>query len=245
MIAPLRVFIGFDPREAVAFHVLAHSILTRASSPVAIIPLVQSQLRSAGVYTRERGPTESTEFSLTRFLVPYLAGYQGLAVFLDCDILCRCDLPAEVCTAVVQGRARAQWDGREAPALWCVQHDYTPTEGVKFLGNPQTVYPRKNWSSVMVFDADRCRALTPEYVNAASGLQLHRFQWCPDERIATLPVDLNWLVGEYEPNPTARMLHYTLGGPYFAETRDCDHADLWRLEQGAMMSAAVRESVAA
>lgn len=214
----LNVFIGFDPKETVAYHVLAHSILRRASIPVSIAPLMQSQL--GGIYTRERGPTESTQFSLTRFLVPALSAYRGWSLFMDCDMLCLADI-AEL----------AGWIER-APdkALLVCQHDYTPKTERKFLDQVQTKYPRKNWSSLMLFNNARCAALTPAYVNSASGLDLHRFRWLEDAAIGSLPLEWNWLVGEYPPTPAAKIVHYTLGGPYFDDYRDCDYADEWREE---------------
>lgn len=214
----LNVFIGYDPNETVAYHVLSHSILRRASIPVSIAPLARSQLR--GLYTRERGPTESTEFSLTRFLVPYLSGYRGWSLFMDCDMLCRADL-AELA---------AMADDASERGVFVCQHDYVPATERKFLGQVQTRYPRKNWSSLMLFNNAACRALTPEYVNAAPGLELHRFAWLEDARIGALGLEWNWLVGEYEYQADAKMVHFTLGGPYFDEFRDCDYADEWRAE---------------
>lgn len=220
---PLRIFIGYDQREAIAYHVLSHSILTRSSVPVMIAPLVQSALREQGIYNRERTPLESTEFSMTRFLVPYLCGYRGNAVFMDCDMLCRVDI-AELWDEILESEE----------AVLCCQHSYTPSANTKFLGNPQTAYPRKNWSSFMVFDCTRCRALTPDYVNTATGLELHRMLWMDNKPIGALPLEWNWLVGEYEKNYNANILHYTLGGPWFAETAHCDHADEWRQEASAL-----------
>jgi lipopolysaccharide biosynthesis glycosyltransferase len=216
----IRVFIGYDSREPVAYHVAAHSILRRASAPVSITPLVQDTLRSHGLYWRERAATESTEFSLTRFLVPYLADYTGRVVFMDSDVLCLGDI-VELVNA----------SGDDAPVS-VVQHDYTPKSATKMDGQTQTTYPRKNWSSLMVFNADRCRTLTPLYVNDTPGLVLHRLVWAP--RVARLSPQWNWLVGEYPPNPFAKILHYTLGGPWFAETRDTDHAKEWLAEFEAM-----------
>jgi hypothetical protein len=211
----LQVYIGYDPREAVAYHTLAHSILRRSSIPVTIAPVMQSQLK--GVYTRPRGATESTEFSLTRFLVPALSQYRGWSLFMDCDMLCRADI-AEL-AAFAEGAA-------DKAVLVC-QHDYVPKTARKFLDQVQTKYPRKNWSSVMLFNNARCGALTPEYVNSASGLELHRFAWTQDAAIGALPLEWNWLVGEYAHNPAAKIVHYTLGGPYFSEYRGCDYAEEW------------------
>jgi hypothetical protein len=219
----LQVFIGYDPREAVAYHTLAHSILRRASLPVTIAPVMQSQLK--GLYTRGRGPTESTEFSLTRFLVPALSQYRGWSLFMDCDMLCRADI-AELASYAERAPDKA--------VLVC-KHDYTPGPKRKFLNQVQTVYPRKNWSSVMLFNNARCGALTPDYVNTATGLELQRFQWLPDEEIGELPLEWNWLVGEYKRNPDAKIVHFTIGGPYFDEYRGCDYAEEW-FEENRRMS---------
>ena len=215
----LDIHIGFDPREAVAFDTLAHSIQRRASIPVSIKPLVQKDLRDARLYTRERGPTESTEFSLTRFLVPALAGYRGWSLFMDCDMLCRADI-AELF-------AQRQAD----KAVLVVKHDYVPKTQRKFLDQVQTKYERKNWSSLMLFNNERCRALTPQYVSSASGLELHRFKWVDDELIGELPKEWNWLVTEYDYNPNAKIVHYTLGGPWFDAYRECEYAAEWFAER--------------
>lgn len=224
----LQVFIGYDPNETVAYHALAHSILRRSSVPVSVAPLMQSQLK--GVYTRSRGPTESTEFSLTRFLVPHLSGFQGWSVFMDCDMLCRADI------AELAGYAKGAAD----KAVLVCKHDYVPRTERKFLDQVQTKYPRKNWSSLMLFNNERCRALTPDYVNSASGLELHRFAWTEDARIGGIPLEWNWLVGEYDHNPAAKIVHYTLGGPYFDDYRDCDYAAEWFAERQAMLHASNR-----
>jgi hypothetical protein len=224
----LNVFIGYDPRESVAFYTLAHSILRRASIPVSIAPLMQSQLK--GLYTRSRGPTESTEFSLTRFLVPKLSDYRGWSVFMDCDMLCRADI-AELAGFIERSRDKA--------VLVC-KHDYVPKTERKFLDQVQTKYPRKNWSSLMILNNERCRSLTPEYVNSAPGLELHRFAWTQDAAIGELPLEWNWLVGEYDYNPGAKIVHFTLGGPYFDAYRDCDYAGEWFAEFESMRFTARR-----
>ena len=214
----LNVYVGYDPREAVAFHVLAHSILRHSTVPVCVAPVMQSQLK--GIYTRPRGPTESTEFSLTRFLVPSLSDFRGWSVYMDCDMLCRMDF-AHMAKEIARQADKA--------VLVC-KHDYTPGEERKFLNQVQTAYPRKNWSSVMAFNNERCRKLSPDYVNSATGLELHRFLWTEDRSIGELPIEWNWLVGEYSYNPAARIIHYTLGGPWFKEYEKCDYADDWRDE---------------
>jgi len=224
----IRVFIGYDPREAVAYSVLAHSIHVRASKPVSIAPLMLSQLR--GVFGRERHPLQSTDFAFTRFLVPHLSDFEGWSIFTDCDMLVLDDI-AEL------------WRLRdERYAVMVVKHDHQPRESVKFLGQPQTQYPKKNWSSVMLFNNARCTALTSEYVNRASGLELHQFKWLEgDTLIGELPRRWNHLVGYYKPSRDVSLVHYTLGGPYFEEYRDCEYADEWREEHQRMLACSQRE----
>ena len=210
----IRVFIGFDRRETVAFSVLSHSLHARASQPLSVAPLMLSQLGES--YRRERHPLQSTDFSFSRFLTPYLCGYEGWAVFMDCDMLARDDI-AQV------------WAIRdERFAVQVVKHVHEPHETRKFLDQPQTRYEKKNWSSVVLFNNARCRALSLEYVNQASGLELHQFKWLGDDSlIGELPHRWNHLVGYDDYDPAAALVHYTLGGPYFHEYRDCDYADEW------------------
>jgi lipopolysaccharide biosynthesis glycosyltransferase len=159
----INIYIGYDPREAIAFHVLAHSIHTRASQPVRITPLMLSQLK--GIITRDRHPFQSTDFSFSRFITPYLSNYQGWSIFMDCDMLVLDDIVN-------------LWHLRDDRyAVMVVKHDYTPKESTKFLGQPQTKYVKKNWSSVMLFNNAKCQALSPDYVNTATGLELHQFKW--------------------------------------------------------------------
>lgn len=215
------IYIGFDPREAVAFYTLAHSILERSSIPVSIAPLMRSQLKK--LYWRERGPSESTEFSMTRFLVPALSEYRGWSLYMDCDMLCRADIAglANLCS-------------QDEKAVLVCKHDYVPKTERKFLGQVQTRYARKNWSSLMLFNNARCRALTPQYVSSASGLDLHRFAWIDEGVIGELPLEWNWLVGEYPYHAGAKIVHFTLGGPYFEAYRGCDYAEEWLAERRQM-----------
>ena len=158
----IRIFVGFDPRETVAYHVLVHSIQARASVPVAIAPLALAQLKH--LLTRERHPLQSTDFSFSRFLTPYLSGYEGWSLFMDCDMLMRGDV------------ARL-WHLRDARyAVQVVKHDHKPSESVKFLGAVQTAYAKKNWSSMMLFNNAKCRALTLSYLTTHGGLNWHQFR---------------------------------------------------------------------
>ena len=218
----IKVCIGYDPREAVAYHVLAHSILSRSSMPVAFVPIALSTLKDE--MWRERNPLQSTDFSFSRFLAPYLCGYEGWSIFMDSDVLCIDDI----------AKLWALRDDRYA--VMCVQHDHRPKEETKFLGAVQTQYEKKNWSSVMLFNNARCKALTLDYVNEASGLELHRFKWLSgDDEIGALPQGWNHLVGYSDTAfEDIHMLHYTEGGPYFKDFKDTDYADLWFKEREAM-----------
>lgn len=203
----LRVFIGWDRREVLPWHVLCHSIISRSSVPVSISAVKLSHLP----LTR---PAEgSTEFSISRFMVPWLCGYEGLALFLDCDMLVQCDIK-EVFDL---------YDGRSDVQV--VKHDYVPKDTVKFYGNKQVPYPRKNWSSVMLMNTAQCARLTPQYVNIASGSDLHRFAWT--DSVGDLPVGMNHLVGEYDHCDDAKIIHWTNGGPWLRKYTHSDYANEW------------------
>ncbi len=220
----ISICIGYDGRETVAFHVLAHSIGARASAPVTIAPLMLSQL--AGIFQRERHPLQSTDFSFSRFLTPHLANYTGWSLFMDCDMLMLDDV----------AKLWALRDDRYA--VMVVKHMHVPKEERKFLNEVQTKYEKKNWSSVILFNNARCRALTPDYVNSASGLELHQFKWLGDDGlIGELPARWNHLVGYNAPSRDAALVHYTLGGPYFDEYRECEYAKEWFAERDAMLYA--------
>jgi len=221
----LKIFIGYDPVESVAWHTMASSILSRSSLPVAIVPINIANLK--GVYTRERDPKQSNEFSLTRFLVPYLSGYEGFAAFFDCDMMLRTDV------ALMFQHAEKD----KSKAVHVVQHDYEPKDDTKFLNTVQYRYPRKNWSSVVLWNCGHPsnRAVTPEFVNTASPMEMHRFQWLNDKEIGSLDVRWNWLVGEYtDPPADVHNIHWTVGGPYFHEYRNADFAPEWFAEHERM-----------
>lgn len=225
----IRVFIGFDPRETAAFSVLSHSIHAHASEPVSITPVMLSQL--GALYHREHNPLQSTEFSFSRFLVPHLSGYEGWSIFMDCDM-------------VMQDDIARLWAVRdERYAVMCVKHDHQPKEDTKFLGAVQTRYQKKNWSSVMLFNNARCRALTPDYVNSASGLELHQFKWlASDDEIGSIPPRWNHLVDYNPPDPDAALIHFTSGGPYFREYANCEHAETWLRAREAMLLVQQRDA---
>jgi len=223
----MKIFIGYDDRERVAYHVLSHSILRRATVPVEIAPLNRNTLR--GIYDRPRGEHESTDFSLSRFIVPYLCDYQGWAIFMDCDMVCRGDI-ADLARWMTM---RTRWTS----SVHLVKHAYDPDPEDKFLGQKQTVYEQKNWSSVMLFNNHLCRNLTPEFVNTAPGLALHQFKWTERDKIGDLPKAWNYLVGEKNQclPDEAKLIHFTRGSPCFAEFANCEFADLWRAELKDML----------
>lgn len=218
----LTIGIGYDHRESIAFYVLQHSIMRRASRPVRIIPIATDTMP---MYHRPRSPMQSTDFTYARFLLPHLAEHNGTSIFLDCDMLCLTD----ICQLEDIARSSLYND------VLCVKHDYTPVEGNKFLNQPQTIYPCKNWSSMMVFNGHRqpVKNLTPYVVNAEDGMYLHQFKWA--ESIGSLPPEWNHLVGEYQPNPDAKIVHFTLGGPWFKGYEHCEYSTEWFAELNDML----------
>ena len=223
----MKVFVGYDPREDIAYQVCKHSILTK--QPEADVrPLVQKELRDAGWYTRPVDKLASTEFTFTRFLVPELANFKGWAVFMDCDMILTTDIK----------ELFDQADDKYA--VMCVQHDYTPKEGMKMDGQKQTIYPRKNWSSVVLFNcAHPSNArLTQDMVNdpELNGAYFHRFSWLKDEEIGELDHTWNYLVGVYDDIETPKLIHYTEGGPWFENYRNCEFHELWKRELQDMMN---------
>jgi lipopolysaccharide biosynthesis glycosyltransferase len=219
-VRPVSVFVGYDPREAVAYHVCSNSIIRHATQPVAIVPMSLSLFRDY----RETHSDGSNSFIYTRFLVPHLMGYQGRAVFIDGDMVLRDDI-AKLFELI-----------HEESAVAVVKHHYQTRQSVKYLGNPNPDYPRKNWSSVIVWNCDHPanQVLTPEYVQHHTGSHLHRFAWLNDSAIGELPPEWNWLPDEYGANPAAKLLHYTLGTPCFADYVDTPQADVWHRERALM-----------
>jgi len=228
--SPFRVFVGYDSREDIAFRVCESSMRRQSSIALDIRPIVQSELRTRGLYWRPKDPLASTEFTYSRFLTPYLAGYQGWALFCDCDFLWLSDV-AELAEMA-----------DPAMAVMCVHHDHRPTEATKMDGAVQTTYPRKNWSSLMLFNCGHpsTRSLTPQAVNTQSGAYLHRVQWAADTEIGAVPSTWNWLEGSM-PRPasgTPAAVHFTRGGPWFENWQDVDYGDLWLRERAAIEGSA-------
>jgi lipopolysaccharide biosynthesis glycosyltransferase len=214
---PIPIFIGYDPREAIAFHTCVNSIIRHASCPVSIMPLALNNFQD---YT-ETHTDGSNQFIYSRFLVPHLMDYTGHAIFIDGDMIIRGDI-AEL------------WKLRGLDKdVMVVKHDYKTKMTTKYLGSKNEDYPRKNWSSVMIFNCNNfpTRKLTPEYIQKSTGAHLHRFEWTTDDRVGELPPEWNWLPDEYGPNPDAKLLHYTLGTPCFHEFATTPMADEWHRER--------------
>ncbi len=204
----LRVFIGFDSREAECADILKYSLLKHSSIPLDVRYLKLDELD----FNRARDPLQSTEFTYTRFLVPHLCNYRGKAIFMDCDMLCLGDIK-ELDDLDVSGLA-----------LRVVQHDYKPSNTVKMDGKVQTVYPRKNWSSLMLMNCEKLKLWTKQVVETQTGAYLHRFQDIPDSQIGEIPKTWNTLDWMDE---NTKLVHYTNGGPWFEQYKDHPYGQVW------------------
>jgi len=215
----MKVFIGYDSREDIAFQVCEYSIV-KHNKNTEVYALKQKELREAGIYSRPIDPLSSTEFTFIRFLVPYLTDYKGWAVFVDCDFIFLQDIKK------LFDLANNQF------AVMVVKHEYTPKESYKMDGCRQLSYPRKNWSSCILWNCSHPsnRNLTPDVINTQTGQFLHRFQWLNDEEIGELQPEWNWLAGWYneKENGQPSAIHFTEGGPWFKEYRRCHYHKIWK-----------------
>lgn len=218
---PFRLVVGFDPREAIAYHVFCQSVIETASIPVQFIPLAPNLLRGY----RETHTDGSNAFIYSRFLTPWLCGFEGVAAFADGDMICRRDIAELVAMA------------DPSKAVQVVQHDYRTKAGTKYLGNRNEDYPRKNWSSLVLWNCGHAanRVLTPDFVEAHDGAFLHRFRWLSDEQIGALPMQWNWLATEYPDLESAALVHYTLGTPCFADYRQAPMSEYWHASLGRLL----------
>jgi lipopolysaccharide biosynthesis glycosyltransferase len=214
MLEPIRLFVGLDPNaEPVAYHAFCQSVIEHSSVPVSFTPLCLHNLKGY----EETHKDGSNAFIYSRFLVPSLCGYQGWAIFADGDMLCRSDIAELI----------AMRD--EYKAVMVAKHDYKSKHPIKYLGAKNDDYPRKNWSSVILWNCGhhQNKKLTPEYVMQATGKQLHRFEHLEDRFIGEIPLEWNWLVNEYEYSPDAKLVHYTIGTPCFEGYQEGDYAQEW------------------
>ena len=215
----MKVFIGWDSREDIAYQVAKYSIQKHNPS-VQVYPLKLPTLKELGIYTRDVDAKASTEFTFSRFFVPMLTGYKGWALFIDCDFLCLADVKE------LFNQANDNY------AVMVAKHDYTPKATTKMDGQTQTVYPRKNWSSCMLWNCEHPsnRLLDLNAMNTNDGMWHHRFTWLPDHEIGEISHEWNWLTDWYEApqDGSPKMLHYTEGGPWFEHLQDVPYAQEWR-----------------
>ena len=209
----IKIVVGFDQREAIAYHTFSQSVLEKSSLPVLFLPLSMNTLKGY----KETHNDKSNDFVYSRFLTPYLHNFEGWAIFADGDMVCQSDI-------------KELWDLRdETKALQVVMHDYKTKFNQKYLGNTNENYPRKNWSSLILWNCShpKHKVLTPDFISSQTGKYLHRFSWLDDEDIGELPIDWNWLAIEYPNNPKAKIIHYTLGTPCFKDYRNTEMSGIW------------------
>lgn len=213
----ITVAIGYDPKESIAYHVCCNSIIRTTSQPVAIIPLALNIFENY----KETHSDGSNHFVYTRFLVPHLMEYKGWAIYIDGDMILQSDI-------------EELWQLRdESKAVMVVKHNYKTKMPTKYLGAKNDDYPRKNWSSVILWNCQHPvnQLVTPEFVQNSTGSQLHRFSWLSEELIGDLPIEWNWLADEYGANTDAKLIHYTLGTPCFKEFANTPMTEYWNQER--------------
>ena len=213
----LNVFIGYDPNESVAYHTCVQSLIDNSTIPLRIVPLKLGHFKN--FYKRKKRKIDSTEFSISRFLTPYLSGFQDYSLYMDCDIIINAD---------VLSLLKIIKKDKKSTSLWCVKHNYKASNEKKFLNNDQYIYNKKNWSSFMIFNNKKCKKLTPDFVEKANGLYLHQFKWLKEKDIKEIPKQWNILVGEQKIPKKVCGIHYTLGGPYFKKYKNCEKANIWK-----------------
>ena len=209
----VKIYIGFDQREAVAYHTFVQSLIENASIPLDITPLAVRNLKGY----EEKHEDKSNDFVYSRFLTPFLNDFKGWAIFADGDMICQADI-------------KELLDLRDdSKALQVVKHDYKTKAYQKYLGNINQDYPRKNWSSVILWNCahPKHKILTPDFIANQPGKYLHRFSWLEDSEIGELPKEWNWLATEYPNNEQANIIHYTLGTPCFKDYRNTEMSDIW------------------
>jgi len=212
----LKIFVGMDLKvEPVAYAVFCQSVIEHSSIPVSFTPMA---LNTLSEYT-ETHKDGSNAFIYSRFLVPYLCDFKGMALWVDGDMIVRSDI------------AELLWEFQQDEAVKVVKHHYQTKHPIKYLGSKNEDYPKKNWSSVMLWNCGHHlnKQLTPRFVMEKDGKYLHRFEWLkyPEEQVGKLDETWNWLETEYEYNPDAKLVHHTLGTPCFKDYQNTDYAKEW------------------
>lgn len=214
MNSKISIVVGFDQRESIAYHVFCQSIIDQSSMPIQFLPLAENTLNKY----KEVHTDGSNKFIYSRFLTPYLMDFSGWAIFADGDMVCQADI-SEL------------WSLRdETKAVQVVKHDYKTKAAKKYLGNKNEDYPKKNWSSLILWNCSHPAnsILTPEFIQSQPGSYLHRFSWIEDDLIGGLDAEWNWLAIEYPENHNAKLIHYTLGTPCFKDYANESMSDIWK-----------------
>ena len=218
----IRLVVGFDQREAIAYHVFVQSVIHNSNNPVSFFPLSKNAIS----FYNETHFDRSNAFTYSRFLTPYIMNFEGWAIYLDGDMVCQEDISL-------------LWKLKDSKkAVQVVKHEYKTKTNKKYLNNVNIDYPKKNWSSVIIWNCahPKNKCLTPDLISTSDGKFLHRFMWLDDEDIGELPVEWNWLAIEYPPNPTAKLIHYTLGTPCFSEYAKSEMSEIWHSAFESTMS---------
>jgi len=219
---PNTIYIGYDPKEQVAYDVLKFTLDRTAIEHIRIVPIRKDSLELNGLYTRKYdvvdgqmidqidGKPFSSEFSFTRFLVPAMQMHEGWALYMDCDMYPRIDF----------NTLFEEYNNDFFP-LYCVKHKYEPGDGIKMDGRVQQNYRRKNWSSFILWNCSHPynKRLTPQVVNSQTGQWLHAFSWLPDKEadIGSIHEEWNWLDNHSPAEIEAKNVHFTTGGPWFKD----------------------------
>ena len=218
-----NIFVGFDQKEAVAYHTFVQSLIESSSIPLSITPLSENNLN---IYD-EKHTDGTNKFTYSRFLVPFLMNFNGWAIYFDGDMICVNDIK----------KLMDHID--ENVAVKVVKHNYKTKQSKKYFGQKNENYPRKNWSSVILWNCShpKNKILTPEFIERNDGAFLHRFKWLKDNEIGDLDKKWNRLAIEYEDINDPNLIHYTLGTPCFKEYKNTAFSNYWmnayeRLKQG-------------
>ena len=226
----IKVFVGYDVKDDLAYRVLCESIYKNTTDTVDIIPIKEHELRWKKQFWRSYrvdkdgqswddrdGKPFSTAFSFTRFCVPMMNDFKDeWVIFMDPDMMLRANI-AELYETAPKGKR----------AVSVVQHNHTPTEEKKMGGLMQTLYERKNWSSLMVMNTAKCKGLDAYTVNNQPGAYLHGMKWVTDDEIGSIPEAWNWLDGWSSPGITLANVHFTRGTPDMPGCEKVAYADEW------------------
>ena len=230
--ADRAILVGYDPKEDAMAQMCAASIKKHTNSNIPVVPIIRDYLLAYNVFNRPLDPRGSTQFSITRFLTPYLMGFKGVAWFIDCDFL-------------ITRNAVEVFDHFDPQyAVQVVKHNYKPKNENKMWNQTQHMYPCKNWSSSVLYNCShhKNKYLTPEFVYDAHPSYLHQFVWLNNNEIGELPLEYNFLVEEYnKPDKTPLAVHYTLGCPLFRNRRNVDYTRLFDSEFEATFGRSITE----